>query len=114
LAATAADAGNLGEAEKQFRAVADSGNQNYASLAKLSLANIYQAQGKQSEGENLLRSLVDKPTAFVSKEQATIALARYLAGKNPAEARKILEPLRTERGPVSRTALAALSEIPQK
>ncbi len=51
LAATAADSGNLGEAEKQFRAVADSGNRNYASLAKLSLANIYQAQGKQAEGE---------------------------------------------------------------
>jgi predicted negative regulator of RcsB-dependent stress response len=114
LAATAADKGNLGEAEKQFRAVADSGNKNYASLAKLSLANIYQSQGKQSEGENLLRSLVDKPTSFVSKEQATIALARYVAAKNPAEARKMLEPLRTERGPVSRTALTALSEIPQK
>ena len=114
LGSVAAGSGNLSEAEKQFRTVADSGNKNYASLAKLSLATIYQSQGKQSDGENLLRGLVDKPTAFVSKEQATIALARYVAPKNPGEARKLLEPLRTDRGPVSRTALTALAEIPQK
>jgi len=56
-------------------------------------------------------TLIDDPTILVSKEQATIALAKVLAKKNPAEARKLLEPLRAERGPVSRAALTALGEM---
>ncbi len=66
---------------------------------------------RQADAEKLLRSLIDDPTILVSKEQATIALAKVLAKKNPAEARKLLEPLRAERGPVSRAALTALGEM---
>ena len=114
LGAYNSDKGNMAEAGKQFKAVVDSGSKNYASLAKLSLAAIYESEGKQAEGEQLLRSLVDKPTIFVSKEQATIALGKYMASYNPKEARKLLEPLRTERSAISRVALSALAEIPQK
>ena len=84
---------------------------NYASLAKFALAQMYQAQGKIAQAEQLLRGLVQKPTVMVSKEQATIALGRLLGPTKPAEARKLLEPLRTERSAVSRAALTALSEI---
>ncbi len=111
LAIIAADEGRILEAEKAFQEVADSGNKNYASLAKFALAQIYEAQGKLAPAEQLLRSLLEKPTVMVSKEQATIALGRLLAQSKPAEARKLLEPLRTERGPVSRAALTALADI---
>ncbi len=114
LGTMAADKGDLASAEKFLRDVVDHGNKNYASMAKLSLAPVLQAANKGAEGEKLLRSLVDHPTAFVSKEQATIALARYLAPSNPVEARKLLEPLRTGRSTVSRAALSALSELPRK
>ena len=106
-----ADKGNLAEAEKQLKPVAESGKDAYASQAKLSLAQIYDSMGRQADAEKLLRSLIDDPTILVSKEQATIALAKVLAKKNPAEARKLLEPLRAERGPVSRAALTALGEM---
>ncbi len=109
-----ADRGNMVEAEKDLKAVVDHGSKDYASLAKLALAPIYQSQGKQAEGEQLLKSVVANPTIFVSKDQATIALARYMASYNPQEARKLLEPLRTERSTISRMALTALSEMPQK
>jgi predicted negative regulator of RcsB-dependent stress response len=109
-----ADKGNLAEAEKNLKPVTDSGKDAYASQAKLSLAQIYDSTGRQAEAEKLLRSLVDDPTVLVSKEQATIALGRILAKKNPAEARKLLEPLRSERGPVSRAAITALGEIPAR
>lgn len=112
LGIVAADGGRLADAEKALKEVADSGEKNYASLAKLPLAEIYKSEGKTAEGEKVLRSLIAKPTDFVSKDQATIALARLLASSNPAEARKLLEPLRTTRGAVSRTALTALSELP--
>jgi TolA-binding protein len=109
----AADRGNLQEAEKHLKQVADSGKDAYASQAKLSLAQIYQAGGRTAEAEKLLRALIDDPTVMVSKEQATIALAGAIARTKPAEARKLLEPLRaSEHAPVSRAALTMLSEIP--
>ena len=57
---------------------------------------------------DLLKQIA-KPTVLVSKEHATIVLARLLAPSRPAEARKLLEPLRTARSVISRAALTALS-----
>lgn len=107
-----ADKGNLSEAEKNLKPVADSGEEPYASQAKLSLAQVYHSLGKTADAEKTLRSLINDPTILVSKEQATITLAKVLAKDKPAEARKLLEPLRAERGPVSRAAISALGEIP--
>ena len=106
------DKGNLPEAEKQLKIAAE-GKDAYASQAKLSLSQLYASTGRQADAEkHRFRSIVDDPTVLVSKEQATIALAKVMAPKNPAEARKLLEPLRSERGPVSRAAITALGEIP--
>jgi TolA-binding protein len=111
LGTIAANQGKNAEAEKWLKSAIDSGSANYASLAKLTLAEVYKAEGKIGEGEALLRSLIAKPTDFVSKEHATIALAELLASSRPEEARKLLEPLRTERSTVSSAAIAALGEM---
>jgi predicted negative regulator of RcsB-dependent stress response len=112
LASQLADQGKLAEAEKRYKEVADSAKADTASLAKLSLAQIYFADGRTDEGEKTLRGLMDKPTVFVSKDQAAIALARALSRTKPAEAKKILEPLRTVPGPVGQVALTLYSEVP--
>ena len=114
LGAIKADQGKLAEAEKLFQEVAQKGDEKYASLAKLSLAQIYFADGRMDQGEKTLRELIAHPTVFVSADQATITLARFLAPKKPAEARKLLEPLRTRQGNVGQVALTLLSEIPQQ
>lgn len=114
LGTMAADGGRLAEAEKRFKDVMASGNKTYGSLAKLSLAGIYQATGRPAEAEPLLRSLVAQPTVFVSKEQATLALARLLAKSKPEEARKLVEPLRASRSAVSQAAIQLYGEIAQK
>jgi predicted negative regulator of RcsB-dependent stress response len=114
LGAIAADQGKLAASEAALKEVIDSGDANYASLAKLSLADVYKAEGKQADGEKLLRSIIAKPTVFVSKEQATLALAKYLASSNPEEARKLLLPLRTERPAISRAAITELGSLPSK
>jgi len=115
LGTNAADAGNIDEAAKHYKIVAEDGSGPYASIAKLSLAQIYAAQGKQSEGEKLIQSVIDHPTELVSKEAATIALAKLVALKDPARARKMLEPLRgNPRSSISRSALNALDDISQK
>jgi len=112
LGCMAADQGKLGEADKLFSAVADGAGKKYASLAKLSLGQLYFAEGKPGPGEQMLRSLMDNPTVFVSKDQAAIVLARMLAPTKPAEARKLLDPLRAKPGPVSQTAIQAYAELP--
>jgi hypothetical protein len=100
LGALAVSDGKLDEAEKRYKEVADSGNKQLASLAKLSLAQLYFVQNRGKEGEALLRDLIAHPTVFVSKEQASFTLAHALAKSNPTEARRLIEPLRTSSTPI--------------
>ncbi len=112
LGSIQSDEGKLAEAETNLKNVADHADASYASLAKLSLAQIYFADGRAAQGEALLRELIAKPSAFVSKEQATITLARFLVHSKPAEAKILLEPLRTQQGVVGQIALSLYSELP--
>lgn len=112
LGSIRADQGNLPEAEKSFQAVIQKGDEKYASLAKLSLAQVYFAENKRDQAEKTLRDLMAHPTVFVSKDQATIVLARGLLKTNPAESRKLLDPLRLVPGPVSQVALTLYGELP--
>jgi len=113
LASIDANAGKIGDAERRYQRVADNAGGRVASLAKLSLGELLFATGRNVQGEQVLRSLVDKPSEFVSKEQATLALARQLAPTKPAEARKLLEPLRTSSSSsVSQMAIQLYSELP--
>ena len=112
VGAVKADQGKLAEAEKSFLEVARKGDEKYASLAKLSLAQVYFAEGRSDAAESTLRELIARPTMFVSKEQATVTLARCLMLKKPAEARKLLDPLRNVPGAVGQVALQVYGEIP--
>jgi predicted negative regulator of RcsB-dependent stress response len=114
LGAIKADQGKLAEAETNFRQVAQKADANYASLAKLSLAQIYFSDGRTAEGEKTLRDLMDHPTEFVSRDQATIGLARNLAKKNPAEARKLLQPMLTRKGAIAQVANSIYTELPSQ
>jgi len=112
VASAQSDGGQIDDAVKTFQSIADSSPAPYDSVGKLSLAQIYTSQGKTDEAEKLLRQLVDKPSVFVSKEQATLALAQAIAKKNPTEARKLLTELSASpRSVVSRAAVAELGTI---
>ncbi len=112
LAAQAADAGDMPQAEKRFRDIVDNGDGPYVSLGKLSLAKIYSSEGKTADAEKLLRSVMDKPTALVSKEEAAIRLAEVIAPANPKEARALLAPLRSSpRSAVSQAAIDAYTAL---
>ena len=115
LGTNASDNGNLAEAEKHFKVVMDSGNRNYSAMAKMALAQIYASQGKLSQGEALIQSVIDHPTDLVSKEQATLALGDLIRTSDPKRALKLIEPLRSSpRADISKAAISAVSEIPQK
>jgi predicted negative regulator of RcsB-dependent stress response len=112
LGAIKSDQGKLGDAEKSFAEVADRGDARYSALAKLSLAQIDFADGHSDKGETILKDLMAHPSIFVSKEQATILLARLIGPKRPAEARKLLDPLRNMPGSVGQVALQVYGELP--
>lgn len=111
LGSMALESGKTADAEKLLKEAADGAGKQYGSVAKLALGQLYYGTGKKAEGEKLIRELINSPTVLVSKEQATIALAEVIAKDNPAEARKLLEPLRTDRSAVSRAALSLLGSI---
>ena len=111
LGANAADDGNLAEAEKRLK-VATEASGAFSSIAKMALAQIYGTEGKVSEGEKLIQSVIDHPTILVSKEEATIELAQLIGKTDPARARKMLEPFRTSTRPnLSRAAVSALGDL---
>ena len=92
--------------------MAANGDERYAPLAKLSLADVYFAEGKVDQAQKVLEDLAAHPTLFVSKEQAQIALARGLIPVKPAEARKILDPLRITPGAAGQVALQLYGQLP--
>jgi predicted negative regulator of RcsB-dependent stress response len=112
LGAIHSDQGKLGDAEKNFLDVATHGDKNYASLAKIALSEIYFSDGRFDTGVKTLRDLMDHPTIFVSKEQAAIALARHYTGRNNAEARKLLAPIKDGKTPVASIAQMMYSQLP--
>jgi len=112
LASADLKANKLDDARKRFQTLADSSDKEYASLAKLALAQIAYAQNRPADGEKILRDLMANPTDLVSKEQATLMLATNLAQTNPAQARVLLQSLLGVSGAVGQeanTALAALN-----
>ncbi len=106
------DQGKIKECEAAFSEVAKGGDANIASLAKLSLATLYVAQGKVNEAETVLRDLVNNPTPVVSKEQAQLSLARTILKSKPQEARMIIESLQAlDRPAITRAAVGVLGEL---
>jgi hypothetical protein len=114
LGGLAMTAGRNDEARKRFQAAADSGSAQYASMAKLALAQLDFGENRADEGQKILQSLIDHPTAVVSKAQATVTLARMISRTHPMEARALLAPLTKEAGEVGQMASAAQSDIPAK
>ena len=109
-----ADKGNLAESRKVYEQLASSGG-DLGSLAKFSIAQALVSEGKLTDAEKIFHELIAAPSIMVSKEQATMALARTIMGTRPDEARKLIEPLRIHpRNQVSRNAIALLGEIPVK
>jgi predicted negative regulator of RcsB-dependent stress response len=115
LALSKTDSGKLDEAEKHLRAAVEAGDKEFASSANFTLAQLLAGQGKYAEAEKIFRALMESPTTLVSKEQATIELARVLGKTKPDEARKLLEPLQKDKNAViARNAVAVIGELPAK
>jgi predicted negative regulator of RcsB-dependent stress response len=116
LAGTALDAGKMDDARKKYQDVADHAEVNYASLAKLALAEIDASENRNGDAEKLLKDLMDHPTDLVSKTQATIAYATVIGPARPDEARKLLSGIISDKDSANLRTIAsdAMSGLPVK
>jgi predicted negative regulator of RcsB-dependent stress response len=88
--------GRFDEAQKTLQELASAGSEEFSALARFQLAEIYDRTGKTDEAVKLYRALVDKPSTFVPKALALLALADDLRKSNPPEAAKLYNEIKKD------------------
>jgi predicted negative regulator of RcsB-dependent stress response len=84
------------DAEKNLGQIVSSGDVNLAGLAKFQLAQVYVQENKGAQAVDLYKQLADKPTLFVPKPMAMLALADYYRKADPAQATKLYNQVKQE------------------
>ncbi len=93
---TAIDMEDYKTAEQELQEIAGSRRDDLASLARFALASVYRAEGKDSNAIQIYKELIDHPSVTVPKTTAQLALAGTYEGKQPDEANRIYQQIRTE------------------
>lgn len=91
------------------KAVAGGGE--YASMARLVLADLLARNDQVDEAKQQYQHLIDHPSGLVPKERAQLAYARMLADKDPEAAKPLLEELMAQPGAVSVAAGTTMRRI---
>jgi tetratricopeptide (TPR) repeat protein len=110
---SAMEGGDTAAAERELKAVADSGNKDLAPLGKLALASLYRSQKRDADAIQLYRQLIDNPSDSVPKATAQLQLASLYEEKQPAEAGKLYQQIRIENptGAAAEIAAARMSRL---
>jgi len=109
------EAGQNASAESTLKKVADSWDGDLASLAKLSLAQLYRQTGKDQQAIEIYNQLTAKPTSTVPPGLAQLQLAElYESEGKPADAKKIYAALKDKdaKGTVGLLAAQKLNPAP--
>lgn len=115
---TLRDMGDNAGAEKNLNEAANSSSKAVSGLAKLALANLYQATNQLPKAIDLYKQLIDKPVASVGKWTAQFQLAELYQNNNQLDdARKLYQELQKESpttpvGQVASQRLAAMGIMP--
>jgi hypothetical protein len=108
---SAIEAGDKTGGEEQLKKAADSGDKNVAALAKLALANFYQANNRLADATRLYKDLADHPTDTVSKSAAQLAMAEMYEATDPQQAATIYQQIQKENKPDSAAAQSATAKL---
>jgi predicted negative regulator of RcsB-dependent stress response len=84
------------DAERNLSQVVSGGDENLAGLAKFQLAEVYLQENKGPQAVDLYKQLSDKPSVFVPKPMAMLALADYYRKTDPAQATKLYNQVKQE------------------
>lgn len=84
------------EAEKDFKALASGSDEGFSSMANFQLAQIYDKTGRAVQAVQQYQQLMNKPTIFVPKAVALLALADHYSQSDPAQAAKYYQQVKSE------------------
>jgi len=73
-----------------------SADESLAGLARYQLAGVYLQENKDAQAVDLYKQLADKPTEFVPKPMALLALADHYRKSDPAQAAKLYNQVKQE------------------
>jgi len=88
--------GKNDEAKKYLESAAQAGNVNYVSKAKFELAKLYDKTGQPQQAAKLYEELISTPTILVPKPVAMLALAQHYGAKDPTQAAKLYNEIKTQ------------------
>lgn len=103
--------GNIAEAQSHFEQAVRGTGDEYPALARLAFGALLLAQGEPEAAREQFRELVDHPTRTVSRDLASIEMARTYIGSDPQQARDILSAIQAENGPASAMAAALMETL---
>jgi predicted negative regulator of RcsB-dependent stress response len=104
------------DAKKLLQGLADSSDDEFASLARLELAGLCDHTNQPDEAAKLYQQLLAKPTVLVPKPVVLLALAEHYAQKNPTEAAKYFGQIKSDYPgtPIAQQAEQELALLPGK
>jgi predicted negative regulator of RcsB-dependent stress response len=104
------------DAKKLLQGLADGGDDELASLARLELAGLDDRTNQPDEAAKLYQQLLAKPTILVPKPVILLAFAEHYAEKNPSEAAKYFGQIKTDYAgtPIAQQAEQELALLPGK
>ena len=102
------------DAEKNLNQMASSGDESLSSLAKFQLASVYVQDNKGAQAVEIYKQLQDKPSVFVPKPMAMLALADYYRKADPAQATKLYNDVKQQFPDAAQQAEQGLEELNSK
>lgn len=107
------EAEDYAAAKTKLQSAISGADAEYASLARLALADVLSAEDDVAGARSEYEKLVSNPTTVVPASRAKLALARTIAKSDPAGARSLLQELVDGTGPASTIAAQELRKLPQ-
>lgn len=104
------------EAKKLLQELSNSSDADIATMGRFELAQIEDRTGQAADAARLYQQVIDKPSLFVPKPVAMLALAQHYAQKDPAQAAKLFGQIKTDYPdtPIAQQADQELSLLPGK
>lgn len=108
--------GKDADAKKLLQSVADGSDAEFSALGRFELAQLDDRSGADADAVKLYQQLIDKPTVLVPKSVVMLALAEHYRQKNPAEAAKLFQQIKSEfpETPIADQADQELASLPPK
>jgi hypothetical protein len=108
--------GKNDDARKWLQGLAETNSEDFSAMARFELAQLDDRTGQADEAVKIYQQLMAKPAVLVPKPVVMLALAEHYSQKNPIEAAKLYQQIKTEYPdtPIAEQADQELALLPGK